>query len=191
MEGGMKKFWVFLWASVLVLGALGVAAATPVPWTWTDVYTDPAGDVYFSEAGNGGLQTYSYIHDIRDEGFDPLLEDIVTSAILNIDFYDDRVERPWVSEAVMVFPQLSTGTEYDFSYDDPDFGISILALVFLNLTGQLQVTLEQVEGDFYFAQSTLEASGRESSPVPEPATVLLIGTGLAGVAGLRRRVRKK
>jgi hypothetical protein len=43
-----------------------------------------------------------------------------------------------------------------------------------------------VEGADAFSPKTTS-----SSPVPEPATMLLFGTGLLGLVGLRRKSRKK
>jgi len=55
--------------------------------------------------------------------------------------------------------------------------------------GKLNVTLCSTFGDFMFDKSTFTANG-DSAPVPEPATLLLLGSGLLGAAGLRRRNRK-
>lgn len=49
--------------------------------------------------------------------------------------------------------------------------------------------LSAVPGDGYYSISEFQAFG-EAAPVPEPATMLLLGTGIAGLAGSRLRRKK-
>ncbi len=48
---------------------------------------------------------------------------------------------------------------------------------------------EGMDGDGYFSVSEIQAFG-EAAPVPEPATMILFGSGLIGLAGLKRKVTK-
>ena len=66
-----------------------------------------------------------------------------------------------------------------FSYGGPRPGLNILGL-----SGQTRMLVNGLE-TFTFADATPQ------NEVPEPATVLLFGTGLAGLVSLRRRRAKK
>ena len=49
-----------------------------------------------------------------------------------------------------------------------------------------------IDGSSYFIISRLMEHGDEAAPVPEPSTILLVGTGLLGIIGFgRKRLNKK
>ncbi|MBC8317402.1 MAG: PEP-CTERM sorting domain-containing protein [Desulfobulbaceae bacterium] len=66
-----------------------------------------------------------------------------------------------------------------FSYDFTEAGTYYLKVSLYN-------DLALAQGDSYTLQVSLDPA-----PVPEPTTILLFGTGLAGLAGSRIRRKKK
>ena len=83
----------------------------------------------------------------------------------------------------------------EVDYTNVVLGLSLQGIAMLNTQGKLTVTLTDVCGDFGFYGSTLTAKGENNSgsnPVPEPATIFLMGSGLLGVGiVLRKKVKPK
>jgi hypothetical protein len=87
-------------------------------------------------------------------------------------------------------PFVLTGDAFGSPTDSVNFtgsGAAVLLLRRCNFAdpGQPCFTLDRL--DYVFGQST---QGVAVTPTPEPATLLMLGTGLAGVVGAARRRRK-
>ncbi len=177
----MNKLIGVLLGVALVFICVGSASA--IPWTWTDIYT-PEDEIRFG--GKSGAKCFSYEHNIKDNGFD-ISRDFIFNYDLSISLRDDEYDR---SEWVYInLPGFISDRVVEIDFSDIKLGLSIAGLIELNTLGTLTVNLVRLCGDFNFVESTLNASGykNNTSPVPEPATMLLFGCGLFGIAAIGKK----
>ncbi len=173
----------------LMKTALAIAAffvlmssqAMAIPYTWVDNFNPP------NVLMNASNSHYTYQHNLKDNLPNPFNpgQDLIYSADLRISLYDDddRYQDEWV---YIDLPGLISDKLYEVDFSDLNIGVGLTGLIELNALGTLTVELFRLSGDFFFGESCLIAYGSEANPVPEPATMALLGAGL-GLLGFARR----
>jgi hypothetical protein len=176
----MKKFVIVL---LFVAGVFGFSNSA-----FAAAYTDVInyGPILMT---TGMSHTYSFNlnTDTLANGVDINAEDQINSATLGINFSDDERNtwNPATWELALVQADQSL-----FLWNEGTFQANVLNRVVND--HQLEVTVTSLFGDFTLGNATLSGDytdrlATSASPVPEPATMAMLGMGILGLFGLRKK----
>ena len=135
-------------------------------------------------------ESFSYTHDISDNGFN-VGSDTVQGYTFTVGIRDDKdkwyefSEIVYINQPGPIWSDSGAIELFNWVYEDITTGASYQGIAALNATGQLDITITSLLGDFYVDKSSLNAWGSSAS-VPEPSSLALLAAGLFGIAAMRR-----
>jgi len=164
----------------LLTALLVIAPLFAQAYTWTD--SDTSTPVYVTTD-----TPYHYTFDLTS-GSDPFVPgtDLITSYSLSFDLSSHGVFS--FNMAALDQPGLAGDDVQMFLLFGDLQGSSAQGKAILNSSGQLDVTVYSLLGNFYIDSAYLEATGiKNSAGVPEPASVALLAAGMLGIVVMRRK----
>jgi hypothetical protein len=193
----MRKNILVVILGLAMLLLAGIAGAEPMKLTDNTKFTDDGTvDGYgvksldYNSHGWGDVNrldgSSDYVSWTHHYGFTPPAGEVIDGS-LTLWLRDDSGRDPfefafgWAEDGTLGFGEVDT---IDYTYD---INASYLK------DGSFSVVLASLWNDFYIDQSVLDVTynpstpGATSAPVPEPATMLLLGSGLIGISSVGRK----
>ena len=176
----MKKVVLFVSAIFVFLFMAFSAWAVPTSWEVSENYVPP----YYISYMNG---QFLYL-DLGDDGYVSGME--INDFTLTIRVSDDSGDK-WYERAEHILLTAGTDSNGTWSVGDLSVGWSMLGEFDIEHDGTLNFLVASGFGDFYLNSAKVVATGDDgTTSVPEPATMMLLGLGLLGLAGVRRKIQK-